>query len=342
MSIIFMFRRLMDSIINKTGYRILLPAMLGHLVLTYLFLMAAGETAIVEDLVTFTYWYYTTTTTVGFGDITPKTEAGKLITALWVMAGGIILVTGLIGSATSTLMNIWRNRVKGNVNLGTLSGHTVLVGWNGEQSERMIGLLIAEHSGTSEKMVLCDDSLDENPKSDHLLFVSGESLTNPTVLGRAGVAGAARIIVTGRSDDHTLAIVLAVNSIEHQAHMVAHFSNSQTAALAKRYVPCLEVASAMTMEMLVRSARDPGTSDIIYDLLSINKGVTLFTQKIQPGFLKTYNEIATRLMYSYQGTLIGYRKKGEIGKVSPGNCHLQEGDEIYYIAPTRLANEAFK
>lgn len=315
--------------------------MILHIGLTYLMLKWAGEAGITEDLVNFVYWYYTTTTTVGFGDITPKTDAGKFVTALWVMAGGIILVTGLIGAATSSIMSLWRNRLKGNVNLTSMRGHTVIIGWYGEQSERMIELLAAE-STSGEKIVLCDDSLDENPMPERVLFVKGESLSSIPLLERSGVEGADRIIVTGVSDDQTLAIVLAINSMKHNAHLVAHFSKSQSAALAKRYVKRLEIASSMAMEILVRSARDPGTSDIIYDLLNIDTGVTLFAQVVHKGFLPSYRVVAKKLLDDHNSTVIGYRTTENEAQISPDDREFCLGDTIYYISKNRLPLEAFK
>jgi voltage-gated potassium channel len=342
MAIFFIIRRLMDSVILKSGYKVVVPVMVLHIVVTYLMLLAAEETGITDDPVNFIYWYYTTTTTVGFGDITPKSDAGKLIASLWVMAGGIILVTGLIGAATSSLMNLWRNRLKGNVNFTSMRDHTVVVGWYGEQSERMIDLLIAESANAGEKIVLCDESLEENPLPEKILFVKGESISSLQLLAKAGIEGASRIIVTGANDDQTLAVVLAINSMKHKAHLVAHFNNSQSAALAKQYVKNLEVASSMAMEILVRSARDPGTSDVIYDLLSIDTGVTLLSKVIKQGDQTVYSRLANQLHAEHQATLIGFQKPGSEAQISPLDSNLSVGDTLFYISTTRLADEAFK
>jgi voltage-gated potassium channel len=341
MAIFLILRQVMESVIQKSGYKIIIVGMLCHIVVTYLLLLGAGENSITDNLVDFIYWYSTTATTVGFGDITPKTDAGKLITSLWVMAGGIILVTSLFGAASSVFMNFWRNRLKGNVNFTSMRNHTVIVGWYGEQSERMIDLLIAESTNSGEKIVLCDESLEENPLPEKILFVKGESISNPQLLAKAGVEGASRIIVTGANDDQTLAVVLAINSMKHEAHLVAHFNNSQSASLAKQYVKNLEVASSMAMEILVRSARDPGTSDVIYDLLSIDTGVTLFSQVIQQGF-SVYSRLAVQLREQHQATLIGFQKPGCEAQISPLDCNLSVGDTLFYISTTRLTDEAFK
>lgn len=342
MAIFLILRQVMESVIQKSGYKIIVVGMLCHIVVTYLLLLVTNETSITNKLVDFIYWYYTTATTVGYGDISPKTDGGKLVTSLWVMAGGIILVTSLFGATSSVFLNLWRNRLKGNVNFTSMRGHTVIVGWYGEQSERMIDLLIAESTASGEKIVLCDDSLEENPLPEKILFVKGDSISSLLLLERAGIQGAARIIVTGVNDNQTIAVVMAINTMEHKAHLVAHFTNSQSAALAKRYVKNLEIASSMAMEILVRSARDPGTSDIIYDLLSIDTGVTLFSIVAGEGFRQTYNRLAAQLMNNHKATLIGIQSPEGEPRISPGDCAIEYGDTLFYISTTRLSDKAFK
>jgi len=54
------------------------------------------------------YWAVTTMTTVGFGDITPKTDLGRLISALMMMLGwGVLAVpTGIVTAEISAQRNM--------------------------------------------------------------------------------------------------------------------------------------------------------------------------------------------------------------------------------------------
>ena len=51
------------------------------------------------------WWSFVTATTVGYGDISPSTPAGRVIAALLMIAG-----IGLIGSLTSTLTALFFQR----------------------------------------------------------------------------------------------------------------------------------------------------------------------------------------------------------------------------------------
>ena len=44
----------------------------------------------------FWYFYATTATTVGYGDYSPTTAAGRVVATIWVMPGGIALFTTII------------------------------------------------------------------------------------------------------------------------------------------------------------------------------------------------------------------------------------------------------
>src|SRR5690606_37884785 len=137
---------------------------------------------------------------------------------------------------------------------------TVLVGWQGEVSERIVELLLQDDTSNDDRIVLCDDQLAENPMPERISFVRGASLAAESLLQRAGVRGAERVLVMGKSDEQTLAVVLTLNQLAPKGHIVAHFDSSETARLARTYAPRLECTSNLAIEMLVRSSQDPGSS----------------------------------------------------------------------------------
>ena len=71
----------------------------------------SGENISSGDI--FWYFYITTATTVGYGDYSPTTEAGRLITVLWIMPGGIALFTTVIAKVIQFISNRWRKGMRG-------------------------------------------------------------------------------------------------------------------------------------------------------------------------------------------------------------------------------------
>ncbi len=59
-----------------------------------LLFLIGGENISSGDI--FWYFYLISATTVGYGDYSPATEAGRMVTVLWVIPGGIALFTTII------------------------------------------------------------------------------------------------------------------------------------------------------------------------------------------------------------------------------------------------------
>lgn len=336
MPLLLLLRRHTAGFFERFGWAGIGLLLAVHFVLSYGLLSVAGEEHLTSTW-EFIYFYLTTATTVGYGDLSPKTAPGKIITAVWIMLGGIALLTTVIGKASTSVGELWRRKMKGLGDYSTLTGHTVLIGWDGESSERIVDLLYQDVASSGDGLVICDALIAENPLPGKASFVKGDSLDSPQLLQRAGVKGAERILVHTQSDSLTLAIVLTLKQLEPQGHVVAHFNNSERASLAKSYAPELECTSNMAIEMLVRSSQDPGSSIVINELLCVGKGATQYRYTLRPDLSTTCGELYIRMRQEFSATLIGYRAPGATDfEINPGNDTAVLGGEIFYIASARL------
>lgn len=245
--------------------------------------------------------------TVGYGDLAPQSPAGRVFVAVWLMVGGIALLTTLIGKATSTIVELWRHKMKGKGSFEKHTDHTVLIGWEGASSEEIVNLLKQDETSNDNLIVICASSIDENPMPGEASFIRGETLTSPVVLARAGVATAERVLIRTGCDDQTLAAVLAVHQLSPRGHVVAHFSDTHKAALARSYAPGLECTSSMSVEMLVRSSQDPGSSAVINELLTVGEGATQYRGVLQADYEGSFGDLfnALRLSTTQLSSLIG-------------------------------------
>ncbi|AHG41962.1 potassium channel protein [Pseudomonas syringae CC1557] len=340
MTLFLLLRRNTSVFFERFGWAGIGMLLLVHYTVSWLLLTVAGEEHLLQGA-DFTYFYLTTATTVGYGDLSPKSGCGKLVTTLWIMLGGIALLTTVIGKASTSVGDIWRRNMKGQGDCSALTGHTVLIGWDGEASERIVELLHQDTSTSRAGLVICDSIITENPLPGRASFIKGDSLDSPTVLSRAGVAGAQRILVHTQSDSLTLAIVLTLKSLGPTGHVVAHFNNSERAALARTYAPELECTSNMAIEMLVRSAQDPGSSTVITELLCVGVGATQYRHVLPADFACSCGELYVRLRQDFNATLIGYRSSAmKQFDINPANDVAILGGEIFYIASSRLQGNA--
>ncbi|AHL76316.1 potassium channel protein [Stutzerimonas stutzeri] len=336
MSIIIQLRQQLAAITSKFGWAALILALCVHAGVSYAGLRLFGEIPLTE-FKTFIYFYFTTALTVGYGDFSPQTAGGRIFVSTWLMMGGIALLTAIIGKTTNSIIEVWRKGMKGKGTFATCTGHTVVVGWEGAISERVVELLHEDETSNDHLIVICDTVLEENPMPGKAEFIRGESLSSMALLQRAGVKGAERTLVRTGSDDLTLAVVLTINQLDPVGHVVAHFSSSETARLARSYAPKLECTSSMAIEMLVRSSQDPGSSVIINELLSVGQGATQYRLQLPDSFESTVGTLYKQLKDKHNATLIGYRADGQTQpSINPANDTLVRGGELFYIASARL------
>ena len=95
--------------VSSLSWSVVLVVALVHFAVSWagLALFDGGEVAQSQ---VFWYFYVTTATTVGYGDFSPTTEVGRLVTAAWIMPGGIALFTTIIAKAIQAFTDTWRKK----------------------------------------------------------------------------------------------------------------------------------------------------------------------------------------------------------------------------------------
>ncbi|MBX5083475.1 transmembrane cation transporter [Rhizobium lentis] len=323
--------------LSELAWSALLIILLVHLVTSYLLFMLAGEGDLVGNPVDFVYYYMVTATTVGYGDLSPKSGLGRIMTVLVVLPGGIAIFTAVLGKLLTAIGTMWRNRMRGLGDYSERTGHIIVLGWQEGQTYQTLRLLHSERHANEPMAVLVAKELPENPASDFADYVRTERLADADALLRAGVAQARAIIARGANDDETLAAVLIAEDHAPNAHIVAYFADDRTAQMVKQRRPRVEAVGSLAEELLSRSARDPGSSEIAARLLSAASSDTAFSLPVPP--LQTslrYGDVFLSLKRRHHVTLVGMLSQG----ITDLNCRdetlLRGGETLYYISEIRL------
>jgi hypothetical protein len=103
----------------------------GHALICYILFAFAGEEKLTQSVIAFVYFYMTTATTVGYGDLSPGSDAGRLVNVLVVFPGAIALFTILLGKAIASISAFWRRSLQGLGDYSKRTKHTLVVGWQG-------------------------------------------------------------------------------------------------------------------------------------------------------------------------------------------------------------------
>ncbi|WP_116475397.1 potassium channel family protein [Zobellella maritima] len=309
---------------------------------SWLLLHLAGETELAAPSVFF-YYNAVVISTVGFGDYSPVTDAGRWAVALYQIPFGLLVFGSFIGKLTQTLVTWVRRGMSGKADYSHFSGHTLLFGWNGMQTERIVDLLLADSASREQEILLCvtQDMEHPFPERDQVKFAHLQSFTNPEELARVGLARAGRILVDGEDDDQTLTTSLALSAkAAPEAHLCAWFTEASKAELLRLHCPNVEVSSSKEAEILVRSLQDPGASLIQEQIFSTLLGPTLYRIQVpQSAGALTYGNLLSRFKQQHNATLLGTSSQasGQDITLNPAaEAPVHGGCFLYYICPERL------
>ncbi len=310
----------------------------GYVVITYFGYRYCGEHEIVSDMRTFAYFLAVTASTVGYGDHSPVTAAGKMFTAFWVLPFALGLFGLIIGKGAYYLSQILYRRYRGR-HMTSLKNHIVILGYNRSRTPALVSQIEREEKGR-RGIVLVSVEQDENPLDGDVQFISASSFTERADLERANIAEASCIVVDTDSDENTLTIALFVSSLNPEANLVANFIDRVKQTILNSQMPKAECIANMGPELLAKSVVDPGSSLLHSELVSTHRGETQYRievpESVQPFELA---DVFLPFKKEYRATILGLRRAGmwEVEVNADLEAVVNPGDFIYYVADERIS-----
>lgn len=315
--------------------RNLLLTLLGYGAISWLLLTLAGEQALTGSLTDFIYYLLVTASTVGYGDMSPTTTAGKWIAALLVIPGGLGLFAMAIGRAASLFIHYWKSGLMGKRSLN-VNNHILILGWNEQRTLQLIKMLQHEEKNR-RSIVLCVRPEMENPLPGEIEFVRVASFTDQESMAKAGIESANCILIDNPEDDITLSAALFCASKNPEAHLLAYFHDEALSQLLKQHCPNAECIPSVSVEMLAKAAVDPGSSGLHHELLSTTKGMTQYSVIYPDNAVTTSIEaLFSTFKHHHEATLIAI----DTGNGVELNPSLQRvvppGAKLFYISDERV------
>jgi voltage-gated potassium channel len=335
-------KRIMVRYLSEMRWYVIVMFTIGYAASCYLLLYAAGEQSLLapDD---FVYWMVVTGSTVGYGDMSPSTAAGKWVVALYVIPAGLSIFALILGRVASWVGRQWQKGAKG-LNTLNLDNHVVLIGWNGKRTMQLLKLLLIEKENLDHKpdIVLCVRADIENPMPSQIDFVKVSSFNNDEEMDRACIASASTIVIDNPHDDMTMTTALYCSQRNKKAHKVIYFDDESLVGLIKQHCPEIECTPSVAVEMLAKSAFDPGSSLLHHDLLDVYEGQAQFSATIseQADNIKV-ESLFIAMKKHYNATFIGFAAHHDIHNITvnpPLDANLSAGDKIFYIADRRIRN----
>ena len=125
-----------------------------------------------------------------------------------------------------------------------------------------------------------------------------------------------------------------------KAHIVAWFDSPGMAELLKSHCPQVESHTNITMELMVRSAQDPGSSRVQDQLLSTLEGPTQYSVQVPEGFASVnFLELMSFFKTEYEATVLGVADTvtgDDLMLNPPSHFQVKEKQVVYYMASERI------
>lgn len=300
------------------------------------------------------WWCIVTLTTVGYGDVYPKTPQGMVL-------GGLIAVLGIAmvglpgGIIASGFVEEYRKKREGIVDKVTLKGHVVICGWN-FHGIKVVEDLTSEQLFSEDSIVILAN-LEKTPYySERITFINGSPWEKKN-LEKANMKYAKSVIILANPDipnpdAETLMTTLSIKRNYPNVYSSVQLYNSENEEHLENAgadeIICFDRFGA---DLAVSSAVTHGISKIINELLTFNKGSEIYRydEKLPDYYTgKSFREVAKNLLeknmillavetdsgdYEAKGDddWVYSSKKGKIIIINPQKEYNIKKDDAFYI-----------
>jgi voltage-gated potassium channel len=294
-----------------------------------------------------------TITTVGYGDISPQTDAGRFVAVL-LMVSGLGVLAMMTGVMSQTLVgHIFLLRTEA-VRMSLLSNHIIVCGWSAE-GLLLLSQLEREHQDGVEILVFAPC---ERPTElpEHIRFVTGNP-AREVELEKVRALYAATAIVVGHQaeraapsmvDAQTVLTVFTLRAYERRhgrpnpLRICAEIHDPENAEHA-RVAGADEIiqSSLLASSIMAHASVFPGTSDVLADLLSPHTSQTLYIEALVPQLALKGQTVAhvREALGALGAVFVGTRQRGVVSLNPADSKDIPMDAQIIYVSSRSLSGQ---
>jgi voltage-gated potassium channel len=271
------------------------------------------------------WWSIVTVATVGYGDIVPKTELGRIFASLTILSGVI-----LISLFTATISSVFvARKIKESQGLQDIhfTQHTLICGWNPQVEDVL--RIYDRYPGKQMQVVLVNEAPPERIETVinayqniEIKFVRGD-YSRETALNRANIKAAVSALVVPdsgsvSSDEKTLLSILTMKSLNPKLKVCAHIINRENRQHVKRAnADEVVISDQHTAFFLANNILSPGTAQVAGEMLDYEHGNDVHRVPVPEPFIgKTFGELFLDFKRTKNWTILGLVNEEETVKLS--------------------------
>ncbi|MFC4557580.1 potassium channel family protein [Virgibacillus kekensis] len=263
------------------------------------------------------YYVMTTFSTVGYGDFSPVTAAGKVFAVVMYLIG-IGLLGAVIGKIIDALTIFRRMKEEGRMEY-TNEGHVIIIGWS-KKAETAVNEILAS---TETVDIIIIDNLPKTPidlGEERVHYIQGDT-TEEDTYEKANISAADSVIIfsddtiqdASLRDAKTLTVAIVVERMAPSVHTTVEILTENNISNFSHVKVDEFILSQQTISNLaVRSAIYKGVSKVYSQLISRRQGENLYQLPKKESWV-TYQDAFKELLH--QGaTLISDGEKLDINR----------------------------
>jgi len=293
------------------------------------------------------YWAWVTMTTVGYGDLTPVTTAGRIAASIM-----MFFSMALISFFTATISSIFvARKIREGKGLEKLNyhDHYIICGWN-ELADELLESLLRQDAKDKTPIVLInelgEDEVDAwraKLNASHLGFVRGD-FTQDQVLNKASVSKAKAVLILpnlirtpeAEADEKTALATYSIKALAPKTKVYAyilHYENKSKLRRAK--ADGIIIADEFGPYLGATQLHTPGIPAFLSEILNTDSS-RLETSKIPESMVgKTYPELFMHVFEKENKTLLGVYQE-EVGAGIGDFLSADSGDYLDQFIAAKL------
>jgi voltage-gated potassium channel len=263
-------------------------------------------------------------TTVGYGDLTPYTEAARLTNIVILTPLRILFLVVLVGTTLQVLtersrqawkIQRWRSRVR---------NHTVIVGY-GTKGKSAVAAILDESVSCDIVVVDTEQVALDHAAAAGLVTVHGDGTRSDVLRLAAAQLASAIVVATGR-DDTAVLVTLTAREIAPKAKIVATIREAENQHLLKQSGANSVVVSSETAGRLLGIATTtPSIVEMIDDLLTPAEGLAIAERDVEQA------EVGGSPRH-LSDVVLGVVRDGHLLRVdAPEVDAIEAGDRLLYV-----------